>query len=62
MKKVEVYCDFCDKEINHNCKGYLELSGSTTGTSSCCTSLRYNDICYDCTSKIFSHIFKMIKG
>jgi hypothetical protein len=57
MKETIIQCDICKRIIKSD-KGGLILSGRVSG--SVCDKIKYEDVCYDCTEKLFKMIKDMI--
>ena len=55
MKETIIKCDICKEIISKGSRGNLELSGRECGSA--CNHIKYEDVCYDCTEKLF----KMLK-
>lgn len=65
MKQTKVYCDICGKEIKPGYgvdKGTLRLTGRATKETTEISTINFQDICYECTVKLFILINKIIKG
>lgn len=63
MKKTLTYCDLCGKEIQVGAdKGSFRMVGKTNKETIDLTTLNYQDLCSNCTVKIFFLLNKLIKG